>query len=288
MRALPPGWRHTSLGEVLDRIEAGKSFSGEPRQAGDDEWGIIKISAMTYGTFRDNDNKAVPSDVEIPKELEIRSGDLLISRANTRDYVGASVVVGDCRSRLLLSDKSLRLHTSSAVDRRWLWYALSSPQARQYIGEASTGVKASMRNISQRALRAVPLLLPPLDEQRRIVEILEDHLSRLDAADGELATASTRSKIMHKSTLISLIPDVDKYFAFRRLKNFACAEVHPQTKTLLVYVKVSPDDIELESGFSRDVRSIGHFGTGDLELKIASHADLERALPLVQRSYEAS
>jgi predicted transport protein len=78
------------------------------------------------------------------------------------------------------------------------------------------------------------------------------------------------------------------YFAFRRLKNFACVEVHPQKKTLLIYVKVSPDDVELKSGFSRDVRSIGHFGTGDLELRITSRADLEDAFPLIQRSYEAS
>jgi predicted transport protein len=78
------------------------------------------------------------------------------------------------------------------------------------------------------------------------------------------------------------------YFAFRRLKNFACVEVHPQSRNLLVYLKVNPDDVELEPGFSRDVRTIGHFGTGDLELKITNRGDLERALPLVQRSYEAS
>lgn len=78
------------------------------------------------------------------------------------------------------------------------------------------------------------------------------------------------------------------YFAFRRLKNFACVEVHPQTKTLLVYVKVDPDSVALEAGFSRDVRSIGHFGTGDLELRIATPEELQKALPLIVRSYEAS
>ena len=78
------------------------------------------------------------------------------------------------------------------------------------------------------------------------------------------------------------------YFAFRRLKNFACVEVHPQTKTLLIYLKVDPDTIGLEDGFSRDVRSIGHFGTGDLELRVATHEQLQKALPLIQKSYEAS
>ena len=78
------------------------------------------------------------------------------------------------------------------------------------------------------------------------------------------------------------------YFAFRRLKNFACVEVHPQSNNLLVYLKVDPDTVELQPGFSRDVRSIGHFGTGELELRVSDRESLARALPLVQRSYEGS
>lgn len=78
------------------------------------------------------------------------------------------------------------------------------------------------------------------------------------------------------------------YFAFRRLQNFACVEVHPQSKAVLVYVKVDPTTVELIDGFSRDVRSIGHFGTGDLELRIKNRDHLMRALPLIQQSYEAS
>lgn len=69
------------------------------------------------------------------------------------------------------------------------------------------------------------------------------------------------------------------YFAFRRIKNFACVEVHPKSQAILVFVKVDPDSIELEEGFSRDVRNIGHFGTGDLELRIRTQNDLEKAFP---------
>jgi predicted transport protein len=46
--------------------------------------------------------------------------------------------------------------------------------------------------------------------------------------------------------------------------------------------------VEIEDGFTRDVRKVGHFGTGDLEVTIRSHADLERAKPLIAQSYEAS
>jgi predicted transport protein len=93
--------------------------------------------------------------------------------------------------------------------------------------------------------------------------------------------------------LLALGDDVSKktlkfYFAFRRLKNFACVEVHPQTSTLLAYVKVNPQGMQLEEGFTRDVRAIGHFGTGDLEIRIKTVDDLERAKPLLVRSYESS
>jgi predicted transport protein len=96
-----------------------------------------------------------------------------------------------------------------------------------------------------------------------------------------------------RAELLALGDDVQEktlklYFAFKRLKNFACVEVHPQAGQLLVYVKVDPQLVALEEGFTRDVRTIGHFGTGDLEIRIRNDADLERALPLILRSYEAS
>jgi predicted transport protein len=96
-----------------------------------------------------------------------------------------------------------------------------------------------------------------------------------------------------RDELLALGDDVQEktlkfYFAFKRLKNFACVEVHPQTAQVLVYVKVDPDTVDLEEGFTRDVGAVGHFGTGDLEIRIRSDADLERALPLIRQSYEAS
>lgn len=78
------------------------------------------------------------------------------------------------------------------------------------------------------------------------------------------------------------------YVAFRRIKNFASLEFRNQAKKLLVYVKVSPDAVTLEPGFTRDVRAIGHFGTGDLEITIQSVSDFEKAKTLLDQSYSAS
>jgi len=96
-----------------------------------------------------------------------------------------------------------------------------------------------------------------------------------------------------KSHLIALGDDVqektlDNYVAFRRLKNFACVEVKPQARHVKVFVKVNPDSVALEPGFTRDVRKIGHFGTGDLEIIITNQATLDRAKPLMERSYDGA
>jgi predicted transport protein len=93
--------------------------------------------------------------------------------------------------------------------------------------------------------------------------------------------------------LMSLGDDVQEkqtkyYVAFRRLRNFACVEFRTQAEELLVFVKLDPSSIELEQGFTRDVSQIGHFGTGDLEIRVGDHDALDRAKSLIQLSYEAS
>jgi predicted transport protein len=114
--------------------------------------------------------------------------------------------------------------------------------------------------------------------------------------DDRLAKASESLKNLFAdldAQLLAFGDDVQKttrklYFAYKRLKNFACVEVHPQSQALLVYLKVDPDAIELEPGFSRDVRSIGHFGTGGLEVRLKNATDLTKAEKLLRASYDAS
>ena len=69
---------------------------------------------------------------------------------------------------------------------------------------------------------------------------------------------------------------------FKRLRNFACIEVHPTQGVIAVYLKVNPETVQLEKGFTQDVRNIGHFGTGDLKLTMRTFEDFERAKPLLQ------
>ncbi|MCH5476426.1 endonuclease NucS [Bacillus cereus] len=78
------------------------------------------------------------------------------------------------------------------------------------------------------------------------------------------------------------------YIAFKRIKNFACLEVHPQSDKILLYLKVDPKQVELQSGFTRDVSNIGHYGTGDLEVIITSDENIEKAKHFINMSYDVS
>ncbi|WP_217201491.1 DUF5655 domain-containing protein [Streptomyces buecherae] len=77
------------------------------------------------------------------------------------------------------------------------------------------------------------------------------------------------------------------YRAYQRLRNFACL-CPPQRSKLLVYLKVDPKDVDLVPGFTRDVSGLGHHGTGDLEVRLRTPRDVERAQELFRASYAAA
>lgn len=115
---------------------------------------------------------------------------------------------------------------------------------------------------------------------------IEQHLDTLDSSLQDLYHAL-------RSHLMALGDDVQKkdlkyYVAFKRLMNFACVEVHPNKEKVTVFLRVNPDSITLQKGFTRDVRKIGHYGTGDLEVTLRNLEDVERAHQLLQRSYDNS
>lgn len=117
---------------------------------------------------------------------------------------------------------------------------------------------------------------------------------RYATIDELLDKASTEVKDRYESLeafMLGLGDDVQKkkllyYYAFKRIKNFASVEIHPQTNTIVVYVRLKPSSDILIKGFTRDVTNIGHLGTGNIEIKISNDSDLERAKQFIIKSYE--
>ncbi|MFO1043279.1 MAG: restriction endonuclease subunit S [Planctomycetaceae bacterium] len=198
---LPDSWCWVTLGQLLHQIEGGKSFECLTRPAGPNEWGVVKVSAMTWGTFLEDEQKAIPPAAEFDPSDEIRPNDLLLSRSNTTQLVGATVLVGNCRPRLLLSDKSLRLRAIEFVNLHWLHTALSSSVARSQLSAMATGTSDSMRNVSQDKIKSVVLPLPPLAEQQWIVEGASERLSQIDAAETQIEHGLLRASRLRQSIL---------------------------------------------------------------------------------------
>ncbi|MGW3069317.1 DUF5655 domain-containing protein [Streptomyces sp. NPDC001130] len=113
--------------------------------------------------------------------------------------------------------------------------------------------------------------MPGTVEVPESLRALFDELDEMLTASGEVEVAALKH-----------------YIAYRRLVNVASVLFRPGNGEILMYLKVDPSTVDLEKGFTRDVRGIGHLGTGDLEVRIASAANLVKARPLIQRAVEAT
>ena len=182
MSELPAGWSYARLGQLMHSIEAGLNVKCDERVPEESESGLVKISAVTWGRFDEQQSKTLPLAIKPDERSRIHKGDLLISRANTIELVGACVIVGEVQRRLYLSDKVLRLlvHEPS---KRWINYALKTPQLRKEIQSSSTGNQLSMRNIPQDKLRTLEIPLAPESEQQRITDQLDSLLARVQACN---------------------------------------------------------------------------------------------------------
>ncbi|SMC75542.1 restriction endonuclease subunit S [Rhizobium sp. RU36D] len=167
------------LSELVVRIKAGKNLRCEERPPHWDEKGVVKVSAVTWGEFRPDQSKTLPSDFEPEEDTRIKSGDFLFSRANTIDLVGAVVIVGDTLDNLYLSDKILRLEFREPVETWLLWY-LRSPMGREALMNISSGNQLSMRNIGQKSLLSLSIPYADFELRDEIVRRIESAFARID------------------------------------------------------------------------------------------------------------
>ncbi|WPG36741.1 hypothetical protein [Variovorax sp. EBFNA2] len=195
-----PNW--VPLTSVISGFEAGSSPQCEARPASADEWGVLKVGAVSFGTFDERQNKALPQGMVVDHRDEVCEGDFLVSRANTPELVGACCIVGDVRARLLLSDKTLRakFRSSAPVSPAWLNWILKSPALRSQIERSASGTSPTMKNISK--ARILALLVPAHTEveQRKLVSEVDE----LDKETEQLKRLQARTR----TELDALLPAI--------------------------------------------------------------------------------
>jgi type I restriction enzyme, S subunit len=196
--AVPESWVWIRLGNISLGSESGWSPQCESHPRAGDNWGVLKVSAVSWGKFLPEQNKALPPGLNGRPDSEVHPGDFLLSRANTEDLVARSVVVTDTPPRLMMSDKIVRFTFPDLIDKDFINLANSADFARSYYAGNASGTSSSMKNVSREVMRNLPIPLPPLAEQRRIVAKVDQLMSLVDQLEAQLAASrATAASLMN-------------------------------------------------------------------------------------------
>lgn len=192
----PKGWQTARMSDAVLRIESGWSVGGHERSLLVGERAVLKISAVTSGRFRPSECKVVEDEVRRRDLPFPRRGDLLFSRANTRELVGATCLVESDFPELFLPDKLWRVTPRrEQVRAEYLRYLLANERFRDQIRQRSTGSSGSMMNVSQKKLLALPIPLADLTLQDSFAELvwstyrLRSNLEQATRISGALSDA---------------------------------------------------------------------------------------------------
>lgn len=185
---LPGGWCWCRLGELVYSTESGKSFKCTDQPVTNTEWGIIKTSAVTSGTFVCTENKLYKKEQPEDISKAIKEGDLIFCRASgSKGLAGKCCKVEHIENNLLLSDKTIRVFTDFPD---YILLCNNSDLGLQYYNSLRTGKSTSMNNVTRDQMLSQPIPMAPSSE---ITEILK-RLKRSDSYVDQLEAQSTKSQ----------------------------------------------------------------------------------------------
>lgn len=200
---IPANWIPIRLKVLMKKIEQGWSPQCFNYEAPDGQWGVLKVGCVNGYKFNPHENKILPPRMKPNQDLEIHHEDVLISRANTLELVGSAACVKNPREKLLLCDKLYRVTVDEEkVIPEYFVLILQAQKSREQIESGANGASPSMKNIGQSVIRNLNAGIPPLTEQKEILDYItnfETHLSRAK----DLIAKEIESLVDLKASLIS-------------------------------------------------------------------------------------
>ncbi len=189
---LPKAWEWCYLENTALTSEAGWSPRCLPTARENEKWGVLKVSAVTWGVFNPDENKELPSSLDPRPQYEVHSGDFLISRANTAELVARAVIVPtDAPKKLMMSDKIIRFVLSPRVEGAYISLVNNSRFSRSYYAEVAGGTSSSMKNVSREHIRSLVIALPPITEQNRIITKVDELIALCEQLKARLSDVQT-------------------------------------------------------------------------------------------------
>ena len=199
---LPSGWAWVRLGALVLDSDSGWSPRTENHAREGDAWGVLKVSAVSWDHFDPSANKQLLPGMAPRLQAQVHKGDFLISRANTAELIARAVLVEDEPRNLMMSDKIVRLCLFDRCDHRYVWLVNNHADfARAYYARNATGVSPSMKNVSRNVILDLPLPLPPLAEQHRIVVKVDELMAVCDQLEANLTATQTDSRRLLEAVL---------------------------------------------------------------------------------------
>jgi type I restriction enzyme S subunit len=179
---LPKTWQLKKVKHLVLSADQGISPQCESYPPEEDQWGVLKVGCVNTGQFNRMESKALPADIEPIESITLKKGDVLISRANTKNLVGRAAMADKDYPRLMLSDKHYRLRLDTqACDPQYMVFVLTHPAVRVLIEERATGASASMLNIDHRTIMDLDIPIPPLSVQQQLISEVEEQRKSLSA-----------------------------------------------------------------------------------------------------------
>ena len=164
---LPQGWEWATLVEVALNGPT-NGVSPNPQELPTNVR-CLSLSATTQGIFKPECFKYVDVESIMAEKFFLKTGDLLIQRGNSIDYVGIAAVYDGADDAYIYPDLMMRLQLSKLVNTEFIHIALVCIEGRSYFRNNATGTQGTMPKVNQATVAGAPIPLPPFAEQLRIV-----------------------------------------------------------------------------------------------------------------------
>lgn len=192
--AVPPGWEAVRFEQILLHLQTGP-FGSVLHQHDYEKGGtpVVNPASMRDGRVVPIDEMAVGEDtLERLAAYKLQVGDVVMGR---RGEMGRCAVVTEREAGWLCGTGSLLLRFTEDISSRFVVTLMSAPSVREYLGGSSVG--ATMQNLNQSILRHMPIGLPPLAEQRRIVGRVDELMGFCDELEARLELRTVaRSRLL--------------------------------------------------------------------------------------------
>jgi len=189
------------LSECILEIRTGKSLGKEDRELQPNEWGVLKTSAVTWGVFDPTQYKVAP-DIDGSKYEQPTIGNLLFTRNNTWELVGATCVVDKETENLILPDRIWNIIPKPEIaNTTFLHYLFKHPYVHALIANAASGTSGSMLNISQPKLKGVKTIIPPITLQN----LFKQRVEQINSVFVTIADANNLSTTKSKAITQTMI-----------------------------------------------------------------------------------